>query len=372
MKKVIIGIFCSLICATSYADGPSISNYANKWLDGYTGAYSTSLNTDAGTGYSLLSSQISNGKGVIIYAARNIYEHGANICEVQIGTTTKEIEYYWKDSWPECVKLCEPGYSGIDCKDHDVQASCPSDYVLNSISALLVENLNNFKHTKDMEILDSVSSGTTNVKQEDIVLGVVKRLDHGALVSPVKITALAYNADTTLTTLTSVLSNNHTTLLCQEGYVADGDKCVTTNDCKINMDKMCEGFSKSDYDATSHVLKTKKLSNSDCQKTNNGNLKVCKTIGETCTYFECRDGYGFKESGSKKCIECNGSLKQGITIDGMCKICDSGDIFNKSTKSCTRASDIIAREQMRGNNSGTTQCWTLTDPDKYKTCVIGE
>jgi len=428
LLKKIIAFFCCLVSCASFADAPSTyyepsvsKEYASKWLSG-SNTYSTPLNTEmASGGYPHLNSQLGkydngsyNLQGAIsLYAAREIYEHGAKICQVQIQAANAKnndtytwIDYYWRDNndWEsQCVKLCEPGYSGDKCETSDVQVSCDNDYIFKSTYSMIQygddDDEGENRHTEDMSVLKFTNQkdGTPSTKQaEHIILGVTTKLTHGAIVTPIKVTAtrikkpsgggqtttysnnslgggstysnnsLGGGTQTTYTnisTISSAYSNGDPTLLCQE--VASGNKCVKTEECeKINMDKMCDGYNKDKYDESMHILKSR--SEQKCSDSAN-TIQICKTTG-TCTYFECRDGLGIDPDDSTKCISCGSDIRSGITSGGVCKTCEKGEYYNTSVKDCSPAAMEINKSRME-RYSG-VDCWMKTDKSDYKNCVI--
>lgn len=427
LLKKIIAFFCCLVSCASFADAPStyyepsVSEYKNKWLSGGD-TYSTPLNTEmASGGYPHLNSQLGkydngsyNLQGAIsLYAAREIYEHGAKICQVQIQAANAKnndtytwIDYYWRDNndWEsQCVKLCEPGYSGNKCETSNVQVSCDNDYIFKSTYSMIQyrddDDEGENRHTEDMSVLKFTNQkdGTPSTKQaEHIILGVTTKLTHGAIVTPIKVTAtriknssgggqtttysnnslgggstysnnsLGGGTQTTYTnisTISSAYSNGKITLLCQEGYVASGNKCVKTNECeKINMDKMCDGYNKDKYDESMHILKSRSE-----QKCSDGPIKICTTTG-TCTYFECRDGLGAAPDDSTKCISCGSDIRSGITSGGVCKTCEKGEYYDKNASDfCSPAMEINKSRMERYSG---IDCWMKTDKSDYKNCVI--
>ena len=405
MKRIIIAFFCCLIAQASFAAAPSNyyepikSEYANKWLSG-SSTYNTSLSHDMSTGgygnssYHHQKGTYSNQYAIDLWAAREIYEHGALFCQVQIQGACQSnshkytwIDYYWRDSWKkECVKLCEQGYSGNQCQTYGEQVSCDNDYILKSMYSLIKygddDDEGSNRHTNDMDVLkyENEQEGKPSETQANhIILGITRKLSHGAFVTPIKINSKR-QIHTTQTSqssqasyyqecdITSVYSNGKETLLCQEGYVVNdaGTNCVQTEACKINMDKMCSGYSKSDYDETTHILKSKRTS-TNCTSTGNG-LQICHGF-ETCTYFECRDGYGLESTNSKKCIECSTDNNRGVKSNGVCDICSVGEIFNKSLKQCSSANlRQIPKSQMERHNG--RECWMETSADEYRNCVL--
>ena len=403
MKKFIIAFCYCLITNISFAATPNNyyepikSEYATKWLSG-SDTYTTTLSTDMSAGgYSSSTYHIQQGTipfryAIDLWVAKEIYEHGGKFCQIQIqpATPTNDnisgytwIDYYWKNDW-ECAKLCEPGYSGDKCQTFGEQVSCDNDYILKSMYSLITSDGAQYCHTKDMYVLDfeNQKDGTPNTANAThIILGITRKLSHGAFVTPTKINSKC-QINTMQTSqleqpsyyqecyIASVYSNGQETLLCQEGYEKNesGTNCIKTPECKINMDNMCSGYSKSDYNETTHKLLSKSKP-TNCTPTGNG-LQVC--LGsQTCTYYECKDGYALENgSNNHKCIECETTAKQGITQDGVCDICGKGEFFNKTEKRCKTATPISKQQMITGPNDD-KKCWLETSPKKYSNCVMG-
>ena len=104
------------------------------------------------------------------------------------------------------------------------------------------------------------------------------------------------------------------------------------------MNNLCTGNNRSDYIANEHVFKQK------------GN----------CYVIRCKTGYAFENTSSKSCKECSG-IRQGPDSDGICRACERGTIYSKTTESCDTAKGI-SKEEMQ-------KCWQKTDLQEYKTCL---
>lgn len=405
LKKFIVAIFCCLITGTSFAAAPdtyfepTLSEYATKWLAGGN-TYSTPLHKDmASGGYGHLQHQLESRQqgtysgqyAIDLWAAKEVYEHGAKICQVQIQAAGGGnnpfytwIDYYWRDNW-QCAILCEPKYSGDKCQTYGAQVPCDEGIILQSGYSLIKygddDDKGKNRHTNTMQVLKYENEKDTksfNGYATHTILGINKKGGHGAFVTPIEIKSgrmsntysnygNSYSSSNNY--ILSVFSNGKETLLCQEGYVPNFSEtdCVPTAECKINLDNMCDGFSKSEYNETTHILKSKTLR--DCS--GSGNIKVCRTTG-TCTYFGCRDGYGLESTNSKKCIECSNTSTggRGIKSNGVCEICESGQMFSTFSKKC-EDSTKITKDKMEKNKYG-EECWMKTDSYEYKECVLKE
>lgn len=400
MKKFIISIIFCFIIGTCYSapsnyHEPQVSTSASKWLAG-SDQFTTPLSTDMSQGgysspsYHLQSGTYSNQQAIDLWMARDVWEHGAIFCQIQIQAAVPItgnanytwIDYYWMDTWKtECAKLCEPGYSGEKCDTNDEQVVCDNDYLFKQMYSLINSNGDDAKdkrlHTEEVTVLNFKNENLNGQlhQAQHIVLGINKRLSHGAIVSPIQITTtrtidtIGSNNSTQTSQITygkiqSVYSNGQETLLCQEGYVANKDKtnCVKAQGCEINMDNMCDGYNKSEYQESMHKLKSR----NEKQCSGSG-IQICRITG-TCTYFECRDGYSRESENSTKCIQCETDIAHGTSTTGACLSCPTGQYFNTTTRQCA-AAQKFEKPQMEKN--GNTECWSIRDRDKYKTCVIG-
>lgn len=397
MRKFIIAIICSFFVCRSFAGAPSgystpkKSTNAKTWIDNGN-TYSTPLDA---TLYPDLSSQLNhnatgsyiNTGAIGLWVARKIYENGAYICPVQIqgmnqkGSWYTWIDYLWLDNGWNCETLCKPGYSGDECNVHDERISCPNKkifdghipYNYNLIKP--ADNSNNGQkriHTQDMEVLNFTNAigdtfATALSEATHVVLGVTKMLDHGVMVAPIKIIGEREKvAEKNINKgkkswIKSAQSNGQDIILCQPGYAANTDKtdCVKTTECKINMDNMCVGYKKNDYDEDSQVLKIKNLK----PEINDTGHIVLKT----CTYFECKPGY-IKSQNNKGCVDCSTNARQGVNKSGQCEICKGSQIFDVEQEKCTN-SIPLAKGQLEHGINGDSECWMETGSDAYKKCV---
>lgn len=108
----------------------------------------------------------------------------------------------------------------------------------------------------------------------------------------------------------------------------------------------------------------------------------------TCTVFVCKgEGMGYKSdpvfSKDFTCVSCSQNaddtihhLRLGVGVDGMCKVCDVGEIL--SDGKCIVAKSIhkyymdgIKDKDATDPRSLTSQCWTKRTPEDYITCMEG-
>ncbi len=400
MKKIIVATICSFFVYQSFAGAPSgytppkKSINAATWIDN-DDTYSTPLEA---TLYPDLSSQLnhntagsySNTGAIGLWVARKIYENGAYICPVQIqGMNEKRswytwIDYLWLDDGWNCETLCKTGYSGAGCKDYDERVSCPNKKIFDGYIPYnydlikFTDNSNNGQkriHTQDMEVLSFTNatgdtSETASSEATHVVLGVTKMLDHGVMVAPIKIIGKREKVSETnineykKSWITSAQSNGRDIILCQPGYAANttNTNCVKTTECKINMDNMCEGYKKSDYDEDTQVLKIRNLKPEIDQS--GGSIALKKT---SCTYFECKSGY-IKIKGDKGCTDCSTNARQGVNRKGQCEICKDSQVFDTKQQKCTDSTPLT-KEQLKHGISRAFDCWREMSSGDYSQCV---
>ena len=103
------------------------------------------------------------------------------------------------------------------------------------------------------------------------------------------------------------------------------------------------------------------------------------TTAEGCTKFFCSQvGYAFPADGSFECTECATGVKGGAhPVNGQCKVCQTGQYFDKASGECLTAVAYSRTDMMYGKGktrnlvpSIAQQCWPIVSPDDYKSCVI--
>ena len=93
--------------------------------------------------------------------------------------------------------------------------------------------------------------------------------------------------------------------------------------------------------------------------------------------FRCTDpDYGFKSATELFCIECPEDKRNGISEDGVCIKCETGQIFDSSVKGNCVTATALDKDRMRfgphqsASTPLTQQCWTKADTDEYADCVF--
>ena len=381
MRKIIIAI-CGIIltggvdAAPNNYYEPTESSYADYWLGENNRTYGVSItdmykNLDKQLGKNNLGGTRKDEGAIVIWAARNIYEHGVKICPVQIQAANANLshyvwlDYYWKDSW-NCVTFCEKGYSGVGCKDTSVK--CPPKVpgtnlvirkpnTLGDLPDLIGRAWYENRHTNVMDVLSFINekSGESVAEKQThhVVLGVVDTVTDGVIVAPVRIigerTSTFHNVVGGINSwIVSALSNGDDTLLCTNGYIPnnEGTKCITNPSCStVSALNWCPGWD--DFNEEVHV----EIKSGNCKK------------------YECiEDGYGFNGINDRTCVKCDESLKSGVNSSGVCEKCKTGEYFNGSE--CT--SQGVIQRTMQDLIYGVRHkfnCWMEMGGDAYKECV---
>lgn len=390
MRKIIIAMCGMCVICGAFAGEPDKyrepipSGFADKWLDGYSGAYSKSLPTtgiypnietqlkDKDNGHNSHNGTFADEGAIMLWAARNIYEHGAYICAVQIQSANKNgykyawFDYYWKSdssSW-KCKTMCESGWSGIECRDSTKQCAAGEWSAFGTVPGLIAKESGSdtgykYRHTTEMEVLSfkNEKGGTSDagvVRQtHHIVLGVVAHAENGVFVSPIKIIGERGKTGGGISSwIESAASNNRLTLLCADGYIANNSNtgCVKNPSC-TGVDEWCDGY-KTGFKSDIH------------REIINGNCKEYRCV---------EDNYGFASDAKRdECIACDTAIRTGVNSAGLCEKCSTGQCFNASQKQCGGCTEIPKLKIERGPNydSENRECWRKTNPDKFWGCVM--
>ena len=283
---------------------------------------------------------------IIIWAARDIYAHGAKFCPVQIqaaNDTDKHIwlDYHWNEDdedWDQCIVLCTAGYSGNGCAEYS-GSTCflndiPLAYSTPKDEDLLHEG-DTYRKTKKMTVLSYENND--GVEATHVVLGIVGKPDQGRLIAPIKVIGKRDDSGNIKSWVTFAKSNGRPTLLCKNGYIAnnDGTECIQSNNCNNN--GWCGGY-ETGFKSEIHY----KFATSN-----------------NCNEYRCSaDNYGFDES--KNCVPCETSLRQGVNNKGVCEKCGPNGIF--ITNGCKYDTRKISKYNME-------TCWKQKSLADFATCM---
>lgn len=329
---------------------------------------------------------IDYGHAYLFMLARKVNQNGAYFCPTQFMRNGENSSLFAEPLGNNtCIWLCREGYTGNECltKVSDYTGIC-------DITPFLRENYNNvkpkdkaqnieynfpyFDHSKRTECYSSNLTSNGYSVEHDILLAIDKFLPsgNGAWARQMEFSAMGIKGGKMSAADLHVYpaSGSSQILVCKNGYQPN----ISNTDCEpINAStcsmaqastKMCAGWNISGYREDMHVLETTDA----CYK------YKCKNIGQT-----------FASTTDHTCIDCTSNDRGGPhPIDGTCVKCDTGYIFNKNDTEnnyCSKAIGLTKLDMMYGRgktkssyndeNSVTKQCWTKTDPNEYRECVLG-
>lgn len=313
------------------------------------------------------------GGGINGLVAVNIYENGGYFCPVRISRDTNSVGtnsafiYSARDT-TNCKTICKPEYQGTECNTKTTNNTTCTATDYESFFQDTIKTLTGFNRivSQSMNIFGSGTNSGTSVQNGQTyytdTLGIIDFVENGVVVAPIRFSISSAGA--------IARTSPNSTILCATGYIVDNNKCVKSENCSTGTQEpnasdynACRGYNMDKYDATIHVLKTKTQDN--C--TDAGIINICHG-SETCTYFECRDGYGTDPNDSTKCISCGSDIRSGTTSGGTCVTCPKGEYYDKTAFDyCSPATEISKSRMER--HSG-VDCWPKTDKSDYKDCVI--
>lgn len=369
MKKFIIAICGFLIVGGAMASRePHKTDISDSnWKVG--GQYSTDVSASDYSGftpkYQLESragtfGEKANGS-IVAVVARRIYENGARFCttQIQAGNNyyTLWVDYYDTDGY-KCITICKSGFYGNDCSEQvhtgcDTKTDFRNLFDKSQYDKRILNGKTNGNFTSEMDVFSYDEPGTGKEKT-NIVLGIIKRLQHGVIVAPIKITVRRNGNFTDVDTRVMYTRSNGTeTLLCASGYVENNAKndCVPGPKCTVEQIEnenlnWCPGYYETFFNSDEY--KEEKV----------GNCKVYRCIA---------DNYGFKSTDDHTCVPCGTDAKSGI-LNGECTTCKTGQIF--TTSGCSSNVVSYTKEQMfKNSNNSNGQCWLKTNPQDFAECV---
>jgi len=379
MRKIIIAI-CGIILAGGAIarDHDNLSpkstkvtpwwNQSTSYLTNITDFYPKVANEIAGTdGRSHDRHGTWDDEGaIIIWAAREIYEHGAKFCPVQIQAANENtyhevwMDYYWNENdnkWKKCTVVCVKGYSGSKCQTRS-DNECPEKLTLNipgskpftnlpdwkslrreqpvthtdnytgqtTTSTEYLETKNLYNKTESMTVISFKNGSGTNDSDREathIVLGVVEKVNHGIKVAPIQVVGRRSKTGGGIKSwIKSVQSNGQATLLCYKGYVPSGEECVKNPGCGSN-------------------------------NQTNSNDELCEN-----------EDYGFDKNG--QCVLCKTTRTQGVNANGVCEKCtEPNQMFNGTE---CKNYDTYSIQELKKGIKNAFDCWMETGRKNYKKC----
>lgn len=313
---------------------------------------------------------------VVGMVAKTIVEHGGYFCPYQAQCFNKRGK---RRSWSTyyspngannvgCHWICEPGYAGVNCISQTSPSTCDNKIYGpasgGKFAGLSLKTSGGDADRKEGEIpaFDTWMEDHGHHREVDIVLGIIKYLEHGVVAAPVKITCGSDNwkgIDSFVRAVELPMTNIQK-LLCAPGYKANagGTDCEPINAdlCATEGMSFCSNFSRSGYDSSIHSIES----------------------SGSCAKFYCTNAsQAFPKANDFTCVDCATGVKGGAsTINGACVQCETGEYFDKPSNSCKPASAYIKPDMQYGkgktknNTDVKEQCWTMVEPDDYKACVL--
>ncbi len=307
--------------------------------------------------------------------AVEVGSHGAKFCPTQAEGRNKNKSNAWteytdlsKGNDSLCVWLCKPGYTGPKC-ELEVSEATTCDP-----SLLLRKNYSNITRaaygTNNEGAVAMFASGhykgcAKHKKQEhDLILVIWRWLDsgHGAFARQVIMRSERRGWSDMESTATIYPANgSEDILVCKNGYKpnANNTDCVEISSTACKEAQLCGGWA--GFDEAAHLFK--------------------HIPEKQCYEYRCLEpGYGFVSEDNRTCQECVTDARNGVDpTTGACVKCATGEIYktvnNRGT--CEKAA-MFAKDEMKygkGQTKNTNekvgeQCWPLTIPDDFKTCIF--
>ncbi len=319
---------------------------------------------------------------VTMMVARRVNNNGAYFCPTQIEGRNKNKGHAWTEyadasqgNSALCHWLCKPGYTGDECSKavSSSGGECDSTLMLRENYATIrrVESGNNIEDAVAMFDFDKkVGCGVHRTQEHDTILAIESWLPngHGAWVQQFIVRAERRGwSDMDSTATIYPATNAKKILVCKIGYTVNsaGTNCEPINrdacpeSAADKLAALCSGWNAADYNSLIHDF---------------------KLVG-SCYQLRCiQSGYAFPSSGDKSCKACTQNMRGGVSpLDGTCKVCDTGKIFNENAPSsgyCTDTAAYSKTDMLYGagktrNTAGDLKnhCWPLATPDEYKKCV---
>lgn len=341
------------------------------------------------------------------WIARKVVDKGGEFCRMWIKTERPGYVRPWTEyhmQLPEtCLWLCEDGFYGENCASK-TPTSCRE--IESFDDKLEYRDPSNFSPTPGtcsgsygayMAISNVTNSNASNI--EDIIpmfvrahyeqcygggfdkMECVKQQEHDMLLG-----ARRTDADQTTFEVQPLVVRagcfgiyhiswpvlswaGQTKILCPDGYRLNSakTKCeqVSNQISDIcSMEKLCATTPRESYVEGMHsiISDADALEGSDCS-------------GEDVSVFRCASsGQGFKAKNDFECIDCP-NPRQGVGKDGVCKTCETGEIFDTNEEKCVDATALSQTAMRIGPKTEDSdkladQCWIKDSPTEYKSCIL--
>lgn len=382
MKKVLLTFCCSIFClSVLQSDLYAINKNGNYWASwGYDGGTGVSSSAGdfliaGGVGKASTHGTHTDEWGGVAVIALKIVERGGYFCPYQIQCANKRKD---KDTWSvyylpngysdnKCAWLCEAGYSGENCIANTTTPAYCDQTQYNTQSGGKFSGLSMKTSGGSSGSVESNVTGFNTWYEDghferDVLLGVVKFLEHGVIAAPVRIACGRDNWPNNDSYLEDVYmaSGAKQKLLCATGYQpnATGTDCEPINKdiCDTQNMRFCDGFARDKYNSSIHTI---------------------KSVGDCVKYFCSESGKAFASATDTSCTDCATGSKGGASgINGTCVVCQTGQYFNEDTSACETAVAYSKTDLQYGkgktkntNSDVKNQCWTIVVPEDYVNCV---
>lgn len=347
MKKIMLNILIS-ITFINCVDGAEITKFKSEWK--VNGVYTERVNNNN------IISSIGNGINGLV--ATKIYENGGLFCPTRITNDGGEFSYR-RQEFSSCRTICRDGYIGAECELKQTQNIC-ADINYESVFANKISTLNGY----DENISNSVNIFGKGSKYDHYVmegegyytdmLSIIEFIPNGVKVAPVEFRTTGQNYAGAIV----ALSSPNFSVLCARGYKLKNDKCVRPADCKKLVPKL--KIPGKQVDSGNDEDNITFCSGYDGYKSSEHDL-----IEGDCYSFVCKNG-GFKE-GTKDCIPCTTTRKQGINDNGECIQCKEDNKMFKDGR-CVGYYTYDKKDLVKGIIRA-FDCWREMSGDYYSTCV---
>ena len=319
---------------------------------------------------------------IVVNIARKFNDRGGYFCptQLQVGNTNKKKQVWFNfyepvDSAP-CTWICKDGYKGNECAETDDG----SDVGTTSLTLLKKGTMrtsgggsNKVSDTVDVfDIMERLSDSDDRDTWMH-VLAILKYLDHGVLVGHLWVYGKrnwegawysSHNCESWITRVHGEHNNGREYLLCDKGYKQNADKtdCVPINPDAVPK-PWCNGWTEQEYKAKETDFIKKQIGSGE----------------GACNQYRCSDrNKAFPNESNRTCEPCSTGVRGGASpTTGVCKRCDLGQYYDSNSDTCKSALGLSKQDLQYGkgkanNGNPKDQCWTKTDPEAYKCCVIND
>ena len=310
-------------------------------------------------------------KSVMVFVAKDIYEHGGWFCLTQLAAISSNSSFQivnQQPNWPgmNCMAFCEPGWDGFMCSQSvsgtAVDLACNTTDVVSSIEKVKQEKYKNNDalslHWQRMGTASTqdffVRYFVNNFYEHVVYLGATDFMTHGIVAQPVLVSAVGNHPAVTVVN-SGPAATGKTKVLCAQGFTRN-DKCeMNSKNCGSNV--WCNGYSDSGFKSNIHV----------------------KQMKGRCNVIVCKDGSKALDS-SFNCVDYDGIRNGRCDVSenelyGKYIGCDEGKIYDDATCKCVVARSV-SKEIMQYGPAGASalvneQCWTKETVEDFQNCVFG-